>query len=253
MKNHRFFREFEVHYHEVNSFGEATPATMLHYLEDVAISHSDAVGFGIDRLKVEGMAWVLNRWHVQMDRYPRYGEKIVIETWPSSYDRFYATREFLLRDQENRIIGRATSLWIYINTETKRPLRIPAEMQNYFGIDSMRAVNDSFESLKSDGESEYELSFSVRRSDIDTNGHVNNAKYLLWTLEVIPEDIYKMNHLFSFEIVYKKETSYGSAILSKCFVDDNDRTRATFRHVIMGNDTKNELAIARTVWSRRDD
>lgn len=170
--------EFTVHYHEVNLHGEATPLTMLYFMEDAAIAHSEAAGFGIGRLKNEGLAWVLNRWHFEMDRYPSLGESVTIETWPSNFDRFYATREFLIKNSQHEILGRATSRWIFLNLEKKRPLRIKDAFAEAYGLDSHRAIESDFEELDSVEYADREHAFLVRRSDIDTNGHVNNVKYL---------------------------------------------------------------------------
>lgn len=250
MKSPKFRMEFEVHYHEVNPYEEATPLAMLYYLEDAAIAHSEAVGYGIRRLKSEGLAWILNRWHLQMDQYPFRGEKVIVETWPSKFERFYATREFLIIDTNQKIIGRATSLWVFFNTETKRPLRISSEFLDAYGLDPLRAIEDPFAQLQRGGKGEGEQTFSVRRSDIDSNGHVNNVNYLQWMLEVVPDDVYQNSRLVSLQIMYKKETTYGLSIRSKCLVEDSKRVEYAYWHVILGDDLSQELAIAKTVWVR---
>ena len=189
MQNQKYRMEFMVHYHEVNPEEQATPLTLLYYLEDAAIAHSESVGYGLSQVKAEGLAWLLNRWHLQMQRYPRLGEKVIIETWPSSFERFYGRREFLIRTMTQQIIGRTTSLWIFYNIATKRPCRIPPEFGEVYGLDPSRAIDNPFEPLQAigAGAGEGEQNFSVRRSDIDTNGHVNNANYLQWMLEVVPD------------------------------------------------------------------
>jgi acyl-ACP thioesterase len=245
--------EFVVHYHEVNPKEQATPLTLLYYLEDAAIAHSESVGYGLSQVKVEGLAWLLNRWHLQMDRYPILGEKVTIETWPSSFERFYGRREFLIRNISQEIIGRATSLWIFYNITTKRPSRIRSEFGEIYGLDSLRAIDDPFDSLLAIGAEtgESEQRFSVRRSDIDTNGHVNNANYLQWILEGVPEEIYQNHQLASLEIQYKKETAYGSNIRSRCLIEGLDSLQPVCKHLILSEDSNQELAIAKTVWVRR--
>jgi len=253
MENQNYRMEFMVHYHEVNPEEQATPLTLLYFLEDAAIAHSESVGYGLSQVKAEGLAWVLNRWHLQMEQYPRLGEKVIIETWPSSFERFYGRREFLIRNMTQEIIGRATSLWIFYNIATKRPSRISSEFGIVYGLDPLRAIDDSFEPLQGfeAGAEKCEQDFSVRRSDIDTNGHVNNANYLQWMLEVVPEGIYQTNQLASIEIQYKKETTYGSSIRSKCQIVGSDGLQPVCRHVILSDDSVQELAIAKTVWVRR--
>jgi len=250
--NQKFKMEFVVHYHEVNPEEQATPLTLLYYLEDAAIAHSESIGNGVAQVKADGLAWLLNRWHLQMDRYPVLGEKVIIETWPSSFERFYGRREFLIRNMAQEVIGRATSLWILFNIATKRPSRISSEFGQAYGLDPLRAIDDPFGPLQTieAGAGAGKQNFLVRRSDIDTNGHVNNANYLQWMLEVVPEDIYQNHRLASLEIQYKKETTYGSSIGSKFRAEGLDRLQPVCRHVILGEDPCQELAIGKTVWVR---
>ena len=254
MEDQTFRMKFLVHYHEVDTEEKATPLTLLHYLEDAAIAHSESVGNGVAQIKDEGLAWILNRWHLQMDQYPKLGEKVILETWSSSFERFYGRREFRIRNVAEEIIGRATSLWIFYNMGTKRPCRIRPEFGAAYGLDTLRAIDDAFEPLDAIGvgAGKGEQEFLVRRSDIDTNGHVNNANYLEWMLEVVPEEIYKNHQLASLEIQYKKETTYGSSIHSKCMIDslELDDLQPVCRHAILGEDLGQELAIGKTVWVR---
>ncbi|KLU65415.1 acyl-ACP thioesterase [Desulfosporosinus acididurans] len=252
MINQNFRADFEIHFHEVNPQEEAAPLTILHFLEDTAIAHSQAVGFGVRQLKEEGLAWILNRWHLQMDHYPKLGETVAIETWPSKFERFYATREFFIRDSKQSVIGRASSLWIFYNILTKRPLRVRPEFQEAYGLNLARAIENPFTSLESslDGNGK-EVAFSVRRSDIDTNGHVNNANYLQWILEAVPDHIYQDCYLSSLEIQYKKETTYGSKIRSCCKCDPAGPLNYLGNHIILGEESGLELALAKTVWESK--
>lgn len=63
----------------------------------------------MDNLLAEKMGWVLNRWLLRMDKYPKLGEKISIETWPSNFERFYGTREFSIKDSIGNLFGQACS------------------------------------------------------------------------------------------------------------------------------------------------
>ena len=57
-----------------------------------------------------------------------------------------------------------------------------------------------------------EKSFDVRYSDIDTNMHVNNVKYVSWALETVPKDIVLNYELKNVKVTYEKETTYGETI-----------------------------------------
>lgn len=212
----KFIKAFNVHYYEINKYSEATPVTILNYLEETAIAHSDAVGLGYQKLMSMGLAWVLNQWLVEFERFPHWNEQVIVETWPSDFHRFFATREFLMRDDKNNIICRASSRWILLNLEKKRPIRVPADYADLYGFDTERAINGDFEDIPEIANMVDEKEFFVRREDIDTNNHVNNTRYVSWILESVPKVIYDDYRLAELKVLYKKEAGSDSLISSAC-------------------------------------
>lgn len=209
----KYRKTFEIPYYDTDKYRRATPMAMLTYLGEISGSHTDSIGFSVDKLQELNYGWVLNRWKVRILRYPNVKEKITIETWTSSIDRFYATREFIIYDENDIEIGRASTVWIFLNMQKKRPIRIPVEFIQVVNPIEEKTFEDFYDFKKEMNVEEY-MDFYVRRSDIDYNNHVNNTKYLSWMLETIPEDIYENYILSEFEILYKKETIYGNTILS---------------------------------------
>ena len=251
MQNKKYTKEFQVHYYEINQYQEATSITILKYLEEAAICHSESVGLGIGKLKAEGIGWVLNRWFVNIDEYPVWNEKVIIETWPSKFERFYATREFSISNSRGKAIGRARALWVFLNIEKKRPMRIPAEFGEAYSVDSLSTVEGSFREIESVSDLEFKKEFQVRRSDIDTNDHVNNTKYVEWILEAIPQDVYENFTLSTLEVLYKKEIGYGFNICSLCKSIKLDNSSREYGHSIYSKDNVTELTLARTLWKKR--
>lgn len=245
-----FKKQYDIHYYQVNQNREAAPVTLLHFLEDIAISHSESVGLGIDRLLEARTCWVLNHWLVRMERYPMLGDQISIETWPSNFDHFYATREFSIKDSEGYLLGQASSLWIYLNIDKKRPLRIPQHFEAAYGLDQNRSIDTPFHKTIKMTDADAEMNFHVRRSDIDTNGHVNNVRYVDWMIEGIPEDLARDYQLAELEVFYKKETMYGADIFSQCQRMNN--AQPEYMHRILDETKDHELALGKTIWKKRE-
>ncbi len=247
----RFSKEFNIHYYEVDSSQYATIPSILNYLQDTAISHSASVGLGISELLSVGTCWVLSRWSLIIDKYPIINERITIETWPWRMERFYAWRDFLIKNSNGEVIVKASSQWIYIDIAKRRPIRIPSEYSlTYVLEENIKSIENPFSELDIPAIINDSSVFGVRRSDIDTNNHVNNTKYLEWLLEAIPARIYDNYRLKSLEIVYKKETMYGGSICSGYSILSEKNTEAELTHAILDNDSKTELAIAKTSWQK---
>lgn len=156
-------------------------------------------GFAIAPDMVEmNLIWVLSRMQIEMIRYPRWGDRIEIETWVRLQGRVTIDREHIIRDvTTGDVLGFATSLYVCFNTERRRPAKIP---------DCLIEKNGSFaapdrpcpippEKLKIKIP-EVELSDTsmgpsrfAGRMDLDMNNHVNNVAYLTWGLDLLPSDI----------------------------------------------------------------
>lgn len=243
-----FSKQYEIRYNEVDKFYQATLPTIMNYLEDSAISHSSSVGLGVHELKSRGLGWVLNRWVLSVEKYPMLGEKVVVETWPSSFERFYGNREFFIKDGTDSIIARAFSVWIFFDLNKRRPVRIPPEFGDSYGINSERALKQPFKIQDEFFKAEYSCNFTVRRCDIDTNSHVNNVRYVEWLLETLPVSTYDNKKVNFFIIEYKKETTLGSCISSSCMSLSAEAPDSQFLHVISQRDSGTALAVARTAW-----
>jgi medium-chain acyl-[acyl-carrier-protein] hydrolase len=244
-----FQKYYEIYYFQIDQNKEVTPISILQFLEDIATSHSEAVGLGIDYLKAEGSGWVLNRWLLKMSSYPKLGDKILVETWPSKFDRFYGTREFRIVAENGDILGRASSLWIFLNLDKKRPMRIPTHFEQAYGLVEQQQVKESFQDFPEWCQAESALRFHVRKSDIDTNGHVNNTRYVEWMLEGITEGVTRDYQLSELEVIYKKETMYGADIHSEIKAQKNLYPK--YYHRILDENRVQELALGRTVWENR--
>jgi medium-chain acyl-[acyl-carrier-protein] hydrolase len=250
MVGNTYKKEFEVRYSEVDNKQKITLVSLLKYMEEVAIGHSESIGFGINKLKDLGLAWILNKWNVEIDRYPSLDERIVLETWSSGFDKFYGTREFCIRDVEGNIICRASSLWILLNIERRRPARITEDIEIAYRSSFQRIMEIENYDFKQVENYEDKREFDVRRRDIDTNNHVNNAVYVEWIVEAISEEIYENYLLVKLEIVYKKETAYGSSINVNSQAINKRDDLIEYLHSIDGKETGMNLVLGRSIWKR---
>ncbi|MDF2522944.1 MAG: acyl-ACP thioesterase [Clostridiales bacterium] len=246
-----YTKNYEVHYYEINRHSEATPVSLINFLEDIAISHSRSVGLGLDKLKEDGLGWVLNGWYISFLKPAHLFDNLIVETWPSNFERFHATREFYIKSENGEILARATSLWIMVNIEKGRPTRIPVYFGEAYGMNPVRAVDHTFDKMDVPNEFEVEKQFHIRKSDIDTNIHVNNKKYLDWMLELVPESIYDNFSLSALQISYLKGAYYGSAISSGLNTLRQDALAYEYQHSIKDNTGNATHAAGRTMWIPR--
>ena len=105
---------------------EATNKAILTILEDIAGLHSATVGLGLNEINKTGCAWVILKWQVQIIKRPEYNDELNVYTWSTSANKLFADRDFKVLDNNGETIIIATSRWIYMDINKRRPVRITA-------------------------------------------------------------------------------------------------------------------------------
>lgn len=216
------------------------------YLQNAAADHAEDLGVSFDFLKPRGLAWIISRFHIQIERAPFMDEEFSIETWPSQLQRLYAIREWRVLGQEGAPMAAATSAWLLVNAKNWRPCRPERHLPD-FPTYNLRMVEDSFPRLP-DLHSEDEMKhFQVRMHDLDLNRHVNNAVYLEWALESVPEKIWNEMRLAEVECAFNGMAFYGDNIVSRISLKyDNEDARCI--HLLQRQSDGKELTRLVTRW-----
>jgi medium-chain acyl-[acyl-carrier-protein] hydrolase len=240
-------RNYNIHYYEVDIHKKALMTSIINYLGDMAMYQSEILGVGIDHLKENDLAWVLYKWDIKMNTYPLLNETIKVQTSAYSFRRFYAYRKHEIIDEKGNIIGHANSVWILINLSRRRPVRIMEGMYEAYGIEDSKNAPIEIEDIQAISQVHSEKSFQVRYSDIDTNMHVNNVKYVAWALETLPKDIVLNYELKNIKVTYEKETRYGETIKVSTEVI-REENKIICRNKIINEEGSN-LTLLESIWS----
>jgi len=240
--------DYRVRSYEIAPDSLLTLPMLCNYLQESAGNHAGSFGVATDQLLAEGRAWVLARLQVAVDRYPAWREDVTVETWPSALDRLYAQRDFLVRDADDTVVARATSQWFVMDIERRRPTRAPASLVDFERPDRPHALAPDRTSLASLDAPEHERLFSVRRSDLDLNHHVNNVRYVEWALEAAPDALTVSHRPCRLDVQFRAESLYGDTIRSAC--GPSDGQGSTLLHRVSRESDDRVLALARTTWKK---
>ncbi|HET8538765.1 MAG TPA: acyl-ACP thioesterase domain-containing protein [Anaeromyxobacter sp.] len=240
---------FSVHTYEVDAFGTLAVPALSGYLSEVAGLHAAELGVGLDALMARGLTWVLVRQRIENPVPVRLGDTIAIETWPSGIDRLHALREFVVRRGDEEV-ARATTRWLVLDVETRRPVRPGEVLDPRFPRDpSPPAVPRPPGKLPEVRAWEFQKRFHVRYSDIDANLHVTNTSYVAWAIEAAPRELWRTSRLATVEVQFVGEAHHGAAILSRLAATG----AFAYAHAIVREEDGKELARLATAWVRRED
>jgi acyl-ACP thioesterase len=153
--------------------------SVARFFQEIAVFHSTRVGVGPDVLSKKGVGWFLNRLEIEFFRYPMLGENIKIITWSRGFKRYKAYREYLIESPQGEI-ARGSSIWIFFDFNRKRIAKVPVQISGLYEVDKEKYFDKEIDDWKTCGRihPEKQMDISLRYSDFDVNGHVNNTIYL---------------------------------------------------------------------------
>lgn len=205
--------KFYVGLSDVNINKELTNTSLLKHLEDVAGIHSEIAGFGLTDIEKTRRSWILLGWKVKVLKRPLVNDTVIIKTWSRSIDKFYAFRDFEIRDQYDDIVAIATSKWIFIDIDKGKIVKVTDDVIESYKQENKQVFEEyDLPKLKEPENFELEADFKITRNLIDINKHVHNIHYLDIAKECMPENICFGNELNEFEITYKKEIKLGDTV-----------------------------------------
>ena len=215
-------KTYEVNYYDTNYRLECKIASIMNYFGDIGSKQSEELGVGFDYLEANHCAWVFYKYKIDFKRYPKYGEKITVKTMAKGFKKFYASRIYQVYDEAGEIIIEAEGIFLLMDTIKRRAIKIPLDQYEIYGV--LDECNNEIKINKIEKLQEvmFNQNFKVRYSDIDSNKHVNNVKYVEWAIESVPIEKELEYEISNIEIVFQKECSYGAVVNSSCEIIEED-------------------------------
>ena len=106
----------------------------VNYFQDAATFQGEDLRIGIPWMKERHLAWILVFWQIISDHMPRLGEQVTVRTWPYSFNSFYGLRNLVLEDGQGKKAVWANSVWVLMDTQNQRPVKVPEEMIERYGL-----------------------------------------------------------------------------------------------------------------------
>jgi acyl-ACP thioesterase len=242
----RSIRPFSVRTYECDHQGKLRPTALLNYFQDAAGDHAEKLGAGVIELIKRNLTWVISRYYIRIARYPGWREALELTTWPCLNQGLFALREFEVRDGSGNILAAASSSWMLIDLQTKRPVP-PGERLGAYLRDPRRAVETGFDPLPKVGAADIEQAFPIRMSDLDWNKHVNHVAYVGWALDTPPPAFQETHRPAEIEVDFRGQAFFGDTALCRMQGLSADRDSPTLFQILKQEGLR-ELARLRIVW-----
>jgi acyl-CoA thioester hydrolase len=151
---HRYLLHVRVRYHELDPLGHVNNAVYLNWLEQAAIEHAEAAGWGEAVLAEQGGAFVARRHEIDYLKAAVTGDVLRVTTWAEALDGARALRAYEIArlgsfapgtplpadglvdpnavSPAGEAIIRARTVWAFVDLTTGRPRRVPPGMRDDF-------------------------------------------------------------------------------------------------------------------------
>lgn len=202
-------------WHNVDLRQEIKPYAFLNMMQEIAGNHANKLHFGYNDLMECEQTWVLSRIKVRYNSWPKWQDRVTLETWHKGMQMLFGLRDFVLHTEEGDPAIVSTSSWLIMNSRTRRIERA----NNFYNnpeilsqANSKNAIEEPCDRLKSPAQMEVVGEHIVKYSDLDALGHTNNAKYAEWTTDCIAPEIFRNYRVKEFQINFNAETKLGEHI-----------------------------------------
>ena len=200
-----YTEDFVIGSNWVDPFLDLSLPSLFRILQTVATNGAEAIGAGKAETTDKGYFWVLTRMGVEINRMPKFLERIKVHTYPGEQLGFFYFRHFYAEDERGGILFRVSSSWALLEEKTRMvvmrsPFPFPFPKESHEGQlprpGKLRTPEDGYEAS-----TERLITYSM----CDLNGHLNNTRYLELIVDCKTKDFYKDHVPSSILINFEKE------------------------------------------------
>jgi medium-chain acyl-[acyl-carrier-protein] hydrolase len=209
-----------VRYSELNHRKETLDcSSIINYFQDCSTFQSEDLNRGLAYLQSEHRVWMLGSWQLNILKPVKLGDNIIVGTWAYDFKGFYGYRNFIMKNESDEVLAVANSIWIYMDTISGRPARIPKDYAITSGYGFEPAYPMEYADRKIDFPENYEVltPFLVTKSNIDSYHHVNNSQYVKLAEEYLPDDFITQ----SMRVEYRAQATLGKVIIPLLVIHNN--------------------------------
>lgn len=231
----------EIQYGDVDYMGNYKISHLFQNLTDLATQDAIKLGlWSIDLMNQYG--WIVAKQSMKLDEPIGLGDTIEISTYADKGTFVTFPRYYLIKKNE-KIIGKISSIWTLLDLQ-KRSIVAPKRVGLNVPLTKNEVQLDLPKNIHEDIELKHVCQRKVLYSDVDTNKHMNNTRYLEWAFDLLDIDIFEKQYVKELSINYKKEIKPQALVDLYLGHDQN-------RYIIKGKVSNDDAFIIEFCFQKR--
>lgn len=225
-------------YSDIDANSNMSIEGIMDAIQDCININSEAIGKGIAYMHSTKKAWFAISWNIEVKRFPKLFEELEVKTWPYAFTTSMGYRNVVITDAKGEDIICADSFWSMVDIVTGRPVKIEESDTEGYDLEEQYPMTSLGRKIKLPDNFSEEETVKVRKSYIDFNGHMGNAKYIQLADEYIPQGAIVKR----IRVEYKNQSKYGEKLLLATAVENTDEGQRVVVK-ISGNEAKDIKAV----------
>ena len=191
------------------------PSSILDLFQEIAGVHADMLGVSGPQLLEKNLCWMITRSRFEILKQPELYKSVIVKTWPIESHRIELDRDYEIYSEEGELLIRGTSAWVVMDITDRASPKLVMARDFDLGLDEYlteRTFERAYGRVVYNGiacDSPYE--YTPAYTDLDMNGHVNNAKYASFTLNAV-EGMLGERQITDVRIDFSKEILLGETV-----------------------------------------
>ena len=234
----------KIQLYHTDAKGRVTLSALSRFAQESAGAHAELLGVGMERLAEQNIAWVLREQALCVERQALLGEELRISTWPTRAERILCHRDYRICDAAGRVVARGTSVWFGLDLAARRPRKADTFFHLPGDLMPESVFDEALPPLEAPQEECRSDIRTVRASDMDALGHMNNLRYLDWIADhlslfgmVEPAYCLRIRHAMEVREKDRVEVRHGLSAANEVLLQ--------MRHLDQGK----EICLARVIGS----
>ena len=239
--NEFYVKSYTIDTTHVDQMNNLRPSVLLSFFQDMATEHAVLMGLTREYLVENYNAcWIVVRNWYTLKKPLKVNEVLTIKTWHRGASPLIVYRDFDLYVGDE-LVGEAVAAWVIADVNDRKMLR-PSTVEAVVNSPVPETVkNVKLKTIRRYDDLEQMFTRTVRYSDLDVNGHMNNTKYADLILDAFDPCEMEGRYIGELELNYSKECKWGETIeiarrqveekwyIEGCCGDDERRFEAMLR------------------------
>lgn len=179
--------------------------------QTTAIAHSFFWGMDYVQMQKYNQVWVLSGMRIEIEKLPYCTQTIESKTWIQEIQETRAIRNFSLKHND-QTLANISSLWVVINTQHRKPEPLAVPISDLKLFPEEKATETPLQRININIQAQKIATHTVKYSDLDIIGHVNNIKYMEWCLDLLPISYLLEKKIKAIDLNFMKELKAGDKV-----------------------------------------